>query len=88
MIPRERVLTAVMHETPSRTPADLRAEPLTLKRLFEHFGPDDQGRGRAVFRADSRMQTEAGEERVLAVRKKLFEKDAAHSKFHINFYNC
>ncbi len=44
MIPRERVLTALRHETPDRTPADFWAEPPTLKRLFEHVGHDDQDR--------------------------------------------
>ena len=39
---RERVLAALRHEQPDRTPRDFWAEPPTMKRLFEHVGYTDQ----------------------------------------------
>ncbi len=39
---RERVLTALRHEQPDRTPRDFWAEPPTWKRLFAHIGHDDK----------------------------------------------
>lgn len=38
---RERVLAALRHEQPDRTPSDFWAEPPTLKRLFAHVGHAD-----------------------------------------------
>lgn len=38
---RERVLAALRHEQPDRTPCDFWAEPPTLKRLFAHVGHPD-----------------------------------------------
>lgn len=42
MTSRERVLTALRHEQPDRTPRDFWAEPPTWKRLFAHVGHDDK----------------------------------------------
>lgn len=44
MSSRERVLAALRHEQPDRTPRDFWAEPPTLRRLFAHLGFDDQER--------------------------------------------
>lgn len=44
MKPRERVLAAVRHEQPDRTPCDFWAEPPTWKRLLAHFGYTDKDR--------------------------------------------
>lgn len=41
---RERVLAALRHEQPDRTPRDFWAEPPAWKRLFSHVGHDDRGR--------------------------------------------
>lgn len=41
MTPRERVLTALRHEQPDRTPRDFWAEPPALRRLFAHVGQSD-----------------------------------------------
>ncbi len=54
MIPRERVLTALKHQKPDRTPADFWAEPPALKRLFEHLGHDDLDRLLTELRIDIR----------------------------------
>jgi uroporphyrinogen decarboxylase len=42
MTSRERVLTALGHEQPDRTPRDFWAEPPTWKRLFAHVGHEDK----------------------------------------------
>ena len=42
MTSRERVLTALRHEQPDRTPRNFWAEPPTWNRLFEHVGHRDQ----------------------------------------------
>ena len=42
MTSRERVLAALRHEQPDRTPRDFWAEAPTLRRLFEHLGHSDQ----------------------------------------------
>jgi uroporphyrinogen decarboxylase len=42
MTSRERVLTALRHEQPDRTPQDFWAEPPTWKRLFAHVGHEDK----------------------------------------------
>jgi len=42
MTPRERVLAALRHEQPDRTPRDFWAEPPTLARLFAHAGHSDK----------------------------------------------
>lgn len=44
MTPRERVLCALHHNQPDRTPADFWAEPPTMRRLFEHLGHSDEER--------------------------------------------
>jgi len=44
MTPRERVLTALRHEQPDRTPCDFWAEPPTWNRLLAHFGYSDRER--------------------------------------------
>ena len=41
MSPRERVLTALAHRQPDRTPCDFWAEPPTWNRLFAHVGHSD-----------------------------------------------
>ena len=41
---RERVLAALRHEQPDRTPRDFWAEPPSWKRLFAHVGHDDKDR--------------------------------------------
>ncbi|MFI5378549.1 MAG: uroporphyrinogen decarboxylase family protein [Tepidisphaerales bacterium] len=40
--PRERVLAAIAHEPPDRTPRDFWAEPPTMNRLFAHVGHRDE----------------------------------------------
>jgi uroporphyrinogen decarboxylase len=42
MTSRARVLTALGHEQPDRTPRDFWAEPPTWKRLFAHVGYEDK----------------------------------------------
>lgn len=42
MTSRERVLVALRHEKPDRTPCDFWAEPPTMKRLFAHLGHSDK----------------------------------------------
>jgi uroporphyrinogen decarboxylase len=44
MTSRERVLTALRHEQPDRTPRDFWAEPPAMKRLFDHVGYNDKDR--------------------------------------------
>jgi len=44
MSSRERVLTALRHERPDRTPCDFWAEPPALNRLFAHLGHADKDR--------------------------------------------
>lgn len=44
MSSRERVLTALAHQQPDRTPRDFWAEPPTLNRLFQHLGYSDPDR--------------------------------------------
>lgn len=44
MTPRERVLTALAHRQPDRTPRDFWAEPPTWKRLLAHLGHDNRQR--------------------------------------------
>jgi uroporphyrinogen decarboxylase len=44
MTPRERVLTALSHRWPDRTPRDFWAEEPTWKRLLAHLGYDDRDR--------------------------------------------
>ena len=58
MSSRERVLAALRHEQPDRTPRDFWAEPPTLRRLFAHLGFDAQERlleelGIDVFHLDA-----------------------------------
>jgi len=42
MTSRERVLAALRHEQPDRTPRDFWAEPPTMQRLFAHIGHSDK----------------------------------------------
>lgn len=42
--PRERVLAALNHEQPDRTPRDFWAEPPTWNRLLAHLGHNDRDR--------------------------------------------
>lgn len=44
MTSRERVLLALKHEQPDRTPRDFWAEPPTWNRLFAHVGHEDKDR--------------------------------------------
>lgn len=44
MTPRERVLSALAHQQPDRTPRDFWAEPPALNRLFQHLGYTDSDR--------------------------------------------
>ena len=44
MTSRERVLTALAHRQPDRTPRDFWAEPPALNRLFQHLGHSDGDR--------------------------------------------
>lgn len=44
MIPRERVLQALAHQRPDRTPTDFWAEDPTWRRLLDHLGHDDRNR--------------------------------------------
>lgn len=44
MTPRERVLRALEHRQPDRTPRDFWAEPPTWNRLLAHVGHDDRDR--------------------------------------------
>jgi uroporphyrinogen decarboxylase len=44
MTSRERVLTALRHEQPDRTPRDFWAEAPTMQRLFAHVGHTDRER--------------------------------------------
>ena len=42
--PRQRVLAALRHEVPDRTPRDFWAEPATMNRLFAHVGHRNKDR--------------------------------------------
>lgn len=44
MTPRERVLAALNHQPPDRTPRDFWAEPATWNRLFAYLGHTDKDR--------------------------------------------
>jgi uroporphyrinogen decarboxylase len=52
MSPRERVLAALAHQRPDRTPCDFWAEPPALARLFAHLGHQDLDRLRAQLEVD------------------------------------
>ena len=54
MTPRERVLTALAHRPPDRTPRDFWAEPPTWKRLLAHLGHDDRHRALDLLGIDIR----------------------------------
>lgn len=54
MTPRERVLTALAHRQPDRTPRDFWAEPPTWKRLLAHLGHDDRQRALDLMEIDIR----------------------------------
>jgi len=54
MIPRERVLAALRHEQPDRTPSDFWAEPPAWRRLYEYVGHEDPDRLLGELGADIR----------------------------------
>ena len=54
MTPRERVLAALRHEQPDRTPRDFWAEPPTLNRLFAYLGYSDKDRLMEILGVDVR----------------------------------
>jgi uroporphyrinogen decarboxylase len=67
MTPRERVLAALEHRTPDRTPCDFWAEDCTWNRLFAHLGYDDKDRLLDEFGVDVRhLEIPAPPERALA----------------------
>ena len=58
MSSRERVLAALSHQQPDRTPRDFWAEPPAMRRLFTHLGHEDSARllddlGVDVFHLDA-----------------------------------
>ena len=55
MSPRERVLAAIAHERPDRTPCDFWAEKTTMNRLFAAVGHRDEDRLLADLGVDVRM---------------------------------
>lgn len=55
MTSRERVLTALQHRKPDRTPRDFWAEPPTWRRLFEYLGHSDRDRVLDDLDIDLRM---------------------------------
>ncbi len=64
MTPRERVLAALAHEQPDRTPCDFWAEPPTWSRLFAHLGHTDKDRLLGKLGVDVRhLETSAPPER-------------------------
>ena len=64
---RERVLAALRHEQPDRTPCDFWAEPPTWNRLFAHVGHSDKDRLFDDLGVDVRhLETPAPPERKLA----------------------
>jgi len=72
MTPRERVLTALQHETPDRTPCDFWAEPPTWNRLMAHVGHQDRDRLLDELGVDVRhLEASAPPER--GVRAGVFE---------------
>ena len=54
MTSRERVLTALRHEQPDRTPRDFWAEPPAWERLLEHLGHADKERVLGMLDVDVR----------------------------------
>ncbi len=54
MTPRERVLTALSHRQPDRTPCDFWAEEPTWRRLLTHLGHDDRNRALDELAVDVR----------------------------------
>src|SRR3974390_932576 len=67
MSPRERVLAALRHETPDRTPCDFWAEPPTWNRLLDHVGHHDRDKLLDELGVDVRhLETTAPPERVVS----------------------
>ena len=67
MTSRERVLTALRHEQPDRTPRDFWAEPPTWKRLFAHVGHEDKDKLLDSLGVDVRhLEAPAPPERAIA----------------------
>ncbi len=60
MTPRERVLAAVEHRQPDRTPRDFWAEPPTWKRLLAYLGHNDRNRVLDDLEIDIRHLNVAG----------------------------
>lgn len=64
MTSRERVLTALRHEQPDRTPRDFWAEPPAWNRLLEHLGHSDKERVLEMLDVDVRhLEAQAPVER-------------------------
>ncbi len=57
---RDRVLAALNHQTPDRTPRNFWAEPPTWNRLFEHVGHRDKERVLTDLKIDVRSLEVAG----------------------------
>lgn len=69
MTSRERVLAALRHEQPDRTPRDFWAEPPTMKRLFAHVGHENKDRLLDELGVDVRhLEAAAPPERELSCR--------------------
>jgi uroporphyrinogen decarboxylase len=67
MTSRERVLTALRHEQPDRTPRDFWAEPPTWNRLFAHVGHEDKDKLLDSLGVDVRhLEAPAPPERAIA----------------------
>ena len=67
MTPRERVLTALQHERPDRTPCDFWAEPPTWNRLMAHVGHQDRDRMLDELGVDVRhLEASSPRERVVS----------------------
>ncbi|MBI5685859.1 MAG: hypothetical protein HZC54_12370 [Verrucomicrobia bacterium] len=54
MTSRERVLAALRHEQPDRTPREFWAEPPTMRRLFDYVGHTDKDKLLEAFGVDVR----------------------------------
>jgi uroporphyrinogen decarboxylase len=72
MTPRERVLSALNHERPDRTPCDFWAEPPTWNRLLAHVGHHDRDRLLDDLNVDVR-HLEAAEPTERVVEDGVFE---------------
>ena len=67
MTPRERVLTALQHERPDRTPCDFWAKPPTWNRLMAHVGHQDRDRLLDELGVDVRhLEASSPQERIVS----------------------